>query len=110
MKRQRLLLSLATAFLASSLLLPVLAAADGPRHRGDDDRYERYERYDKYDRYDRWEPPRHAKLHDWHDHDRRYSRIYVQSPPPPPRVIYRNPPPRHDVDNGLTIIYRGAFD
>jgi hypothetical protein len=25
-------------------------------------------------------------------------------------VIYRNPPPRHDVDNGLTIIYRGAFD
>ncbi|MBK5964989.1 hypothetical protein CCR95_13070 [Thiocystis minor] len=109
MKRQRLLLSLATAFLASSLLLPVLAAADGPRHRGDDDRYERYDKYDRYDRYDRWEPPRHAKRHRRHDHDR-YSRIYVQSPPPPPRVIYRDPPPRHRADNGLTIIYRGAFD
>lgn len=107
MKRQRLLLSLATAFLTGSLLLPTLAAADGPRYRGDDDRHERYERHD---RYDRWEPPRHAKRHYRHDHDRRYSNIYIQSPPPRPRVIYRDPPPRHRADNGLTIIYRGAFD
>lgn len=117
MKRHRLFRSLAVVLLSGAILLPGLAAARGDR----DDGYRRYDRDDGYRRHDcddcghgRWEPSRHERWHrrhDWRDRRdyRHYDRIYIQSPPPP-RVIYRAPPPRRDLGNGLTIIYRGVFD
>lgn len=98
MKRQHVRMALVAAALTGTLLLPALVSAHGgPPDRG----YRDGGRWVAY-------PPRHEKWHHRHRYDRRYRPIVIESPPP--RVIYQEPPRRHDANNGLTIIYRGVFD
>ncbi|NEX19804.1 hypothetical protein G3480_05665 [Thiorhodococcus mannitoliphagus] len=108
MKTSRLITLMSVATIASALLLPAVASAHGRSDRWHPSHEERWTPPSKYaardhHRHDKWSK-RYGKGHGKHYKGR--TKIYVDGPRRPPRLVHREPPARLHLGNGLTIIYR----